>query len=176
MQTMKDVFYLTLLFKKNEKAAFNVFEELKIILNKIVRYFDIVDEKQEIKTTNETTDTVITKAQDICEKYFKRGNVAKFKMIFDILLWKPNTIGGNIAKQQQFEIYIQQLFSNRKLLNEEMEIIQFIAERIHDTNPIFVNLKPILSQIIGASKTNEHVVLLLAFVTLFFLKYFLSSM
>ncbi|ETO14568.1 NB-ARC domain-containing protein [Reticulomyxa filosa] len=141
----------------------------------------IVDEKQEIKTTDEITDTAITKVQDIWEKYFKGGSVAKFvlrrvgdnkyqflhkscqeyyvaqKMIFDILLWKSNTINENIAKQQQFETYVQQLFINRKLLNEEMGIIQFIAERIHDTNPIFVNLEPILFQIIGASKTNEHV-------------------
>ncbi|ETO06322.1 hypothetical protein RFI_31074, partial [Reticulomyxa filosa] len=59
--------------------------------------------------------------------------------------------------QQKFETHVRKLFINCKLLNEELGIIQFIAERIHDNNPIFLNLKSRLFRIIESSKNNNNV-------------------
>ncbi|ETO10930.1 NB-ARC domain-containing protein [Reticulomyxa filosa] len=121
--------------------------------------------------------------RDIWAKYFDGDNIAKYvlrrvgnnryqflhklcqeyyaaqKIIFDIISWKPNIIGNitNQQFQQQFEVDIAKLSINFKLLNEELEIIQFIAERIHDTNSIYTNLKSRLFRIIEASKNNENV-------------------
>ncbi|ETO05269.1 NB-ARC domain-containing protein [Reticulomyxa filosa] len=137
------------------------------------------DEKIEIKTNN---DISISKTSDIWEKYFDGDNVAKYvlrkvgdnkyqflhkscqeyyaaqRIILDIISWKPNIIGAhNQQFQQQFEAHVQKLCINYKLLNEELGIIQFIAERIYDINPIFVNLKSRLFRIIESSKNNENV-------------------
>ncbi|ETO08664.1 WD-40 repeat-containing protein, partial [Reticulomyxa filosa] len=142
----------------------------------------IVDEKIEIKTINQKVQSSIAKTQDIWEKYFNSDSVAKYvlrrigknkyqflhkscqeyyaaqKIIFDIISWKPNVVDVNNQQfQQQFEMHVQHLFINYKLLNEELGIIQFIAERIHDINPIYVNLKSRLFRIIEASKNNENV-------------------
>ncbi|ETO15385.1 WD-40 repeat-containing protein [Reticulomyxa filosa] len=95
-----------------------------------------------------------------CQEYY-----AAQKIIFDILSWKPDNIGNidnidninNQQFQQQFEKCVSKLFINYKLLNDEPEIIQFIAERIHDINPIFSNLKSRLFRIIESSKNNENV-------------------
>ncbi|ETO19159.1 hypothetical protein RFI_18076 [Reticulomyxa filosa] len=69
---------------------------------------------------------------------------------------KQHSIGTKISKSQLYETFnkkhIQQLSINRKLLNEELEIIQFIEERIHDNSPIFVNKIRIES-----SKNNDNV-------------------
>ncbi|ETO06416.1 hypothetical protein RFI_30980, partial [Reticulomyxa filosa] len=137
---------------------------------------NIVDEKSETKTINETTDNV-------WEKYFNGNNIAKCvlrrvgenkyqflhkscqtyyaaqKIIFDIISWKSNVISdiNNQQFQQQFEPHAQQLLINRKLLNEEMEIVQFIADRIYDDNFIFANLKSRLFRIIESSKSNSKV-------------------
>ncbi|ETO33521.1 hypothetical protein RFI_03583 [Reticulomyxa filosa] len=139
-----------------------------------------MDEKIEIKTINETS---VSKTSDIWEKYFHGSSVARYvlrrvgdnkyqflhkscqeyyaaqKIILEIISWKPNIVGDidNRQFQQQFETNVQQLLINSKLLNEELGIIQFIAERIHDINPIFVNLKSRLFRIIESSKNNENV-------------------
>ncbi|ETO33485.1 hypothetical protein RFI_03617, partial [Reticulomyxa filosa] len=138
-----------------------------------------MDEKIEIKTNNNVS---VTKTQDVWEKYFHGDSVAKYvlrrvgdnkyqflhkscqeyyaaqKVVIDILSWKPNAVTvDNQQFQQQFETHVHQLSINRKLLNEELGIIQFIAERIHDNNPIFVNLKSRLFRIIESSKNNEDV-------------------
>ncbi|ETN99333.1 hypothetical protein RFI_38148, partial [Reticulomyxa filosa] len=122
-----------------------------------------------------------TKTSDTWEKYFNGDSVAKYvlrrvsdnkyqflhkscqeyyaaqKMIFDIISWKPSVIDVNNQQfQQQFETCVQQLSINYKLLNDELGIIQFIAERIHDNNPIYVNLKSRLFRIIEASKNSEN--------------------
>ncbi|ETO11635.1 hypothetical protein RFI_25743, partial [Reticulomyxa filosa] len=124
----------------------------------------------------------IKTSSDIWEKYFNGDSIAKYilrrvgdnkyqflhkscqeyyaaqKIIFDIISWKPDIITvDNQQFQQQFETHIQKLSINCKLLNEKLGIIQFIAERIHDLNPIFVNLKPRLFQIIESSKNNENI-------------------
>ncbi|ETO09074.1 hypothetical protein RFI_28314, partial [Reticulomyxa filosa] len=136
-----------------------------------------MDEKIEIKTTN---DPSISKTLDIWKQYFNGDSVAKYvlrrvgdnryqflhkscqeyyaaqKVILDIISWKPSIITvDNQQFQQQFESHIQHFSISRKLLNEELGIIQFIAERIYDINPIFVNLKSRLFRIIEASKNNE---------------------
>ncbi|ETO09798.1 hypothetical protein RFI_27579 [Reticulomyxa filosa] len=142
-----------------------------------------MDEKVDMKIMNED-DITSVKTQDVWGKYFNGDSIAKYvlrricdnkyqflhkscqeyytaqKIIFDILLWKPNTIDvdmNNERFQQQFETRVPKLFINCKLLNEELGIIQFIAERIHDINPIFINLKSRLFRIIESSKTNEHI-------------------
>ncbi|ETO24550.1 WD-40 repeat protein [Reticulomyxa filosa] len=136
------------------------------------------------KKTNEINISGV-KTQDVWEKYFNADSIAKYilrrigdnkyqflhkscqeyyaaqKIIFDIISWKPNIIGivdiDNKRFQQQFETHVQKLSINCRLLNEELGIIQFIAERIHEINPIFVNLKSRLFRIIEASKNNENV-------------------
>ncbi|ETO35956.1 NB-ARC domain-containing protein, partial [Reticulomyxa filosa] len=138
-----------------------------------------MDEKIEIKKNN---DTYVSKTSDVWEQYFDGDNVAKYvlrrvgdnkyqflhkscqeyyaaqKVVIDILSWKPNIITvDNNQFQQQFKSNVRQFSINRKLLNEELGIIQFIAERIHDNNPIFVNLKSRLFRIIESSKNNENV-------------------
>ncbi|ETO08501.1 hypothetical protein RFI_28886, partial [Reticulomyxa filosa] len=144
------------------------------------------DKNQIIKETTETKINEITSIenkQDIWEKYFSGDSIAKYvlrkvshnkyqflhkscqeyyaaqKIIFDIISWKPSIVGdiNNQQFQQQFEINVPKLFINCKLLNEELGVIQFIAERIYDTNPIFTNLKSRLFRIIEASKNNENV-------------------
>ncbi|ETO35615.1 ribosome assembly protein 4 (RSA4) [Reticulomyxa filosa] len=139
---------------------------------------DIVEEKIGTKTIHE----IRNNSQDIWEKYFNGDSIAKYvlrrvgdnkyqflhrscqeyyaaqKIILDIVSWKPNIVTTeNQQFQQQFEIHVPKLFINYKLLNEELGIIQFIAERIHDNNPIFVNLKSRLFRIIESSKNNENV-------------------
>ncbi|ETO04528.1 NB-ARC domain-containing protein [Reticulomyxa filosa] len=138
------------------------------------------DEKLEIKENE--SNIIVIKKQDIWDQYFNGDSIAKYilrkvgnnkyqflhkscqeyyvsqKIIFDILSWKPNIITINNQQfQQQFEIYVQKLFINYKLLNEELGIIQFIAERIHDNNPIFSNLKSRLFRIIESSKNNNNI-------------------
>ncbi|ETO01888.1 hypothetical protein RFI_35551, partial [Reticulomyxa filosa] len=51
----------------------------------------------------------------------------------------------------------QQFLINHKLLNEEMGIIQFIADRIYDNNLMFANLKSRLFWLIESSKNNSKV-------------------
>ncbi|ETO29106.1 NB-ARC domain-containing protein, partial [Reticulomyxa filosa] len=141
----------------------------------------IVDEKKEIKSTDKTTDASVVKIQDVWEKYFNGDSIAKYllrrtgdnkyqflhkscqeyyaahKIIFDILSWRSETFSPSDQEfQKQFESYASNFIINSKLLNEEAGIIEFISERIFDTNPIFVNLKSRLFRIIEASKTNEH--------------------
>ncbi|ETO15968.1 mycorrhiza-induced NACHT/WD-repeat protein, partial [Reticulomyxa filosa] len=141
-----------------------------------------VDENVEIKTRNEM-DTPNLETQDVWEKYFNGDSIAKYvlrrignnkyqflhkscqeyyaaaKIISDIISWKPNAnIGFDDRQfQQRFERRIPSLLINCKLLNEEPGIVKFIAERIHDTKPVFTNLKSRLFRIIDASKTNEKV-------------------
>ncbi|ETO09075.1 WD-40 repeat protein [Reticulomyxa filosa] len=140
------------------------------------------DETKKIKTTNEKAESSIAKTQDVWEKYFNGDSIAKYvlrrigenkyqflhkscqeyyaaqKTIFEIISWKPSVVGVNNQQfQQQFEMHIQKLSINYKLLNEELGIIQFIAERVHDNSPIFVNLKSRLFRIIEASKNNGYV-------------------
>ncbi|ETN97978.1 hypothetical protein RFI_39544, partial [Reticulomyxa filosa] len=80
------------------------------------------------------------------------------KIIFDILSWKPNSVTINNQQfQQQFEMHTQQFLINCKLLNEEMGIIQFIADRIYDNNLKFVNLKSRLFRLIESSKNNSNI-------------------
>ncbi|ETO28813.1 hypothetical protein RFI_08314 [Reticulomyxa filosa] len=139
----------------------------------------VVDEKIEIKTINDTSNS---KTQDVWEKYFNGDSIAKYvlrrvgdnkyqflhkscqeyyaaqKIIFDIISWKPNIVTiDNQQFQQQFETHVRQLSINRKLLNEELGIIQFIAERIHDISPVYINLKSRLFRIVESSKNNENI-------------------
>ncbi|ETN99923.1 hypothetical protein RFI_37544 [Reticulomyxa filosa] len=79
--------------------------------------FEILNEKADMKMD---------------EKYY-----AAQKIIFYIILWKPN-----------------KFLINRKLLNEEVGIIQFIVDRIYDNNLIFVNLKSRLFRLIQSSKVH----------------------
>ncbi|ETN98305.1 hypothetical protein RFI_39204, partial [Reticulomyxa filosa] len=139
----------------------------------------VMVESIELKTRKET----ISKTQDIWEKYFSGDSIAKYvlrrtgdnkyqflhkscqeyyaaqKIIFDIISWRPiaNLDLNNQGFQQQFETHVPDLLINIKLLNEEQGIIKFISERIHDTDPIFSNLKSRLFRIIEASKKNEKV-------------------
>ncbi|ETO22667.1 WD-40 repeat-containing protein [Reticulomyxa filosa] len=141
------------------------------------------DEKLELQINGDNTSVINT--QDIWEEYFNGDSIAKYvlrrvgnnkyqflhkscqeyyaaqKIIFDILSWKPNIIGivdiNNQQFQQHFETHVQHLSINFKLLNEELEIIHFIAERIHDLNPIFINLKSRLFRIVESSKDNKNV-------------------
>ncbi|ETO03310.1 hypothetical protein RFI_34100, partial [Reticulomyxa filosa] len=119
-----------------------------------------LDEKLELKIDN--TKISAEKTHDIWNQYFNGDSTAKYvlrrvgdnkyqflhkscqeyyaaqKIIFDIISWKPNTvIVDNQQFQQQFEQHAPELSINRKLLNEELGIIQFIAERVYDINPIF---------------------------------------
>ncbi|ETO34415.1 WD-40 repeat protein [Reticulomyxa filosa] len=139
------------------------------------------DEKTEIKAADEMSGIA-----DVWEKYFNGDSIAKYvlrrvgdnkyqflhkscqeyyaaqKIIFDIISWKPKSVVGSVNMdnqqfQQQFEANVSKLFINRKLLNEELGLIQFIADRIYDTNPIFKNLKSRLFRIIESSKNNENV-------------------
>ncbi|ETO29091.1 hypothetical protein RFI_08036 [Reticulomyxa filosa] len=149
-------------------------------LSKLDPTIEKINEKIKVKTN--AIENPAMKTQDVWEKYFNGDSVAKYvlrrvgddkyqflhkscqeyhaaqKIIFDIISWTPNVINGNIDNQefqQQFEAHVQNLSINNKLLNEELGIIQFIAERVHDINPIFVNLKPRLFRIIETSKGNE---------------------
>ncbi|ETO25575.1 NB-ARC domain-containing protein [Reticulomyxa filosa] len=156
-----------------------------LIFNKVdpiieIKIEEIDEKKLEIKTNE--IDTLAIKIQDIWEKYFNGDSIAKYllrrvgdnkyqflhkscqeyyasqKIIFDIISWKPDTANIDYQQfQQQFEAHISKLSINFKLLNEELGIIQFIAERIHDTNPKFVNLKSRLFRIIESSKTNKYI-------------------
>ncbi|ETO07394.1 G-protein beta WD-40 repeats containing protein [Reticulomyxa filosa] len=145
---------------------------------------DFMNEKKEAIAINEIINTSIEKTQDVWKKYFNDDNLAKYvlrrvgdnkyqflhkscqeyyaaqKIIFDVIPWQPNVIDdinvNNHLFQQQFETCIPKLSINYKLLNEELGIIQFIAERVHDTNPIYVNLKSRLFRIIESSKSNEN--------------------
>ncbi|ETO31185.1 hypothetical protein RFI_05935, partial [Reticulomyxa filosa] len=88
-----------------------------------------------------------------CQEYY-----ASQKIIFDIISWTSDMIDIDDQEfQKQFEQYIPNLSINCKLLNEEIGIIQFIAERIHDTNKIYTNLESRLFRIIKASKNSEHI-------------------
>ncbi|ETO14549.1 G-protein beta WD-40 repeats containing protein [Reticulomyxa filosa] len=125
----------------------------------------------------------IESAQDIWKKYFNGDSVAKYvlrrvsdnkyqflhkscqeyyasqKIIVDILSWKPNAIANMNDQQfqQQFETHAHNLSINYKLLNEEMGIIQFIADRIHDNQHMYINLKSRLFRLIQSSKNNSKV-------------------
>ncbi|ETO24762.1 hypothetical protein RFI_12393 [Reticulomyxa filosa] len=140
----------------------------------------IVDEVTKVKTMDENSGV-----KNIWEKYFHGDSIAKYvlrrvgenkyqflhkscqeyyaaqKIIFDIISWKPSIVDvdniNNQQFQQQFEIHIQKLSINYKILNEELGIIQFIAERVHESNPIYVNLKSRLFRIIESSKNNANV-------------------
>ncbi|ETN99240.1 hypothetical protein RFI_38241 [Reticulomyxa filosa] len=57
-----------------------------------------------------------------CQEYY-----AAQKIIFDIILWKPNTINFTNQEFQQFEINVSNLLLNRKLLNEELGILKFMV-------------------------------------------------
>ncbi|ETN98564.1 hypothetical protein RFI_38928, partial [Reticulomyxa filosa] len=88
-----------------------------------------------------------------CQEYY-----AAQKIIFDIISWKPNVNDINYQPfQQQFETYAQQFLINCKLLNEEVEIIQFIADKIYDNSLMFTNLKSRLFRLIESSKNNSKV-------------------
>ncbi|ETO14106.1 WD-40 repeat-containing protein [Reticulomyxa filosa] len=140
-----------------------------------------VDEK--IETKAKKVDKLASKATDVWKKYFKGDSVAKYilrrigenkyqflhrscqeyyaahQIVLDIVSWKPNTDTdlNNEEYQKQFEMHAHKLLINRKLLNEEPGIINFIGERIYDTQPIFANLKSRLFRIVEASKTKEDV-------------------
>ncbi|ETO08161.1 hypothetical protein RFI_29227 [Reticulomyxa filosa] len=133
------------------------------------------DKNQNVK------ENIKSESQDVWARYFNGDSIAKYvlrrvgdnkyqflhkscqeyytaqKIIFDILSCKHNILDNIDSADQQFETYVQKLFINYELLNEELGIIHFIAERIHDTNPTFTNLKPRLFHIIEASKTSVHV-------------------
>ncbi|ETO29645.1 WD-40 repeat-containing protein [Reticulomyxa filosa] len=149
------------------------------ILSKLDSNMEI-DEKIELK--KDELDTPAVTIQDVWEKYFKADNVAKYvlrrignnkyqflhkscqefyaaqKIIFDILSWKPTIADiDNQKLQQQFGVHAHHFLINHKLLNEEMGIIQFIAERIYNINPIYANLKSRLFRIIESSKSHSNV-------------------
>ncbi|ETO01414.1 hypothetical protein RFI_36026, partial [Reticulomyxa filosa] len=137
-----------------------------------------IKEKKETEIKKKNT-------QDIWKKYFNGDSIAKYilrrtgdnkyqflhkscqeyyaaqKIIFDIISWKPKNIYTNHIDnqqfQQQFKIQAQKFLINKKLLNEEMGIIQFIADRIYDNNLMFVNLKSRLFRLIQSSKNNSKV-------------------
>ncbi|ETO29051.1 NB-ARC domain-containing protein [Reticulomyxa filosa] len=129
-----------------------------------------------------TSDNSNVKIQDIWKKYFNGDSIAKYvlrrggnnkyqflhkscqeyyaaqKIISEILSWKPNVATiDNQQFQQQFQQHIHNLSINCKLLNKELGIIHFVAERIYDTNSLFINLKSRLFRIIEASKKNERI-------------------
>ncbi|ETO13712.1 peptidase C14, caspase catalytic subunit p20 [Reticulomyxa filosa] len=127
---------------------------------------DTVNEKVEIKTMNEMTGASILNKHGInivkyalrrigdnkyqflhksCQEYY-----AAQKIIFDIIRI------SNSADNEQFETYAKNLCINFKLLNEELGIIQFIAERIRDTQPIYMRLQSLLFQVIEVSKRNKN--------------------
>ncbi|ETO33612.1 hypothetical protein RFI_03493 [Reticulomyxa filosa] len=93
-----------------------------------------------------------------CQEYF-----AAQKIIRDIVSWKSDSeINGTVDTlsnnefQQYFEKDAHKLAMNCKLLNEESGIIRFIAERVHEKNPFFINLQSRLFRIIQSSKKNEQ--------------------
>ncbi|ETO29863.1 WD repeat-containing protein [Reticulomyxa filosa] len=140
-------------------------------------------EKTEAKKNDVKMETEKSITKNVWEKYFNGDSIAKYilkrvesdkyeflhkscqeyyaaqKIILDIILWKPNDINNlnNAQFQKQFESNIHKLLINYKLLNEELGIIQFIAERIHDNNAIYINLKSRLFRIIEASKHNSNI-------------------
>ncbi|ETN97140.1 hypothetical protein RFI_40391, partial [Reticulomyxa filosa] len=136
---------------------------------------NIMEEKTGKKIMNENSNALAEKTQDVWKKYFNGDSVAKYilrrvgdnkyqflhkscqeyyaaeKIIFDILSWKFT------VDNQQFGQHSRQLLINLKLLNEEMGIIQFLANRIYDDNSTFANLKSKLFQLIESSKTNPKI-------------------
>ncbi|ETN99992.1 hypothetical protein RFI_37466, partial [Reticulomyxa filosa] len=124
--------------------------------------------------------TPVAKTQDVWERFFNGDSIAKYilrrvgdnkyqflhrscqeyyaaqKIISDIISLTFNIFDDADIDNQQFQQHVPKLFINYKLLNEELGIIQFIAERIYDTNPKFINLKPRLFQIIESSKNSEN--------------------
>ncbi|ETO15653.1 hypothetical protein RFI_21712 [Reticulomyxa filosa] len=145
------------------------------------KYFYGDDVAENISKRAKVNDTKIS-VSDTWGKYFHGDSIAKYvlrrvgdnkyqflhkscqeyyaaqKIIFDILSWKPDIATVNNQQfQEQFETCVKQLSINHKLLNEELSIVHFIAERIHDNNPIFTNLQSRLFRIIEASKNSEDV-------------------
>ncbi|ETO32083.1 WD-40 repeat protein [Reticulomyxa filosa] len=162
-------------YKENEND--NISSKLDPIIEIETKH---TDEKLEPKVNN--TKISVEKTQDIWKQYFNGDSIAKYvlrkvsgnkyqflhkscqeyfaaqKIIFDIISWKPSAVNINNQQfQQQFEMHAQQFLINRKLLNEEMGIILFIANRIYDDNLLFVNLKSRLFRLIESSKTNSNV-------------------
>ncbi|ETO36350.1 NB-ARC domain-containing protein [Reticulomyxa filosa] len=153
--------------------------------NNIVKYMSKIGRDRNYQSVNENVNASIVKTKNIWDKYFKGDSIAKYilrrvgenkyqflhkscqeyysaqKMIFDIISWKPvvdTTVDFNNQQfQQQFETHVEKLDINCKLLNEELGIIQFIADRIHETKSIFEDLKLRLFRIIEASKNNPNV-------------------
>ncbi|ETO34640.1 hypothetical protein RFI_02453 [Reticulomyxa filosa] len=149
---------------------------------KTVHNNNIVDEKTEINTINKIPVNTSAQVVNDWDRYFNGDSIAKYvlrrvgdnkyqflhkscqeyyaaqKIILDIISWKPSVVNVSDQQfQQEFEIHVPNLFINHKLLNEEFEIIQFIADRINDNNSIFVNLKSRLFRIIESSKNNHNV-------------------
>ncbi|ETO15642.1 hypothetical protein RFI_21722, partial [Reticulomyxa filosa] len=170
------------MFLQNEQVVTDneiIFDNSTLLysnVNSIIN-FDICDHdmKQEKKSNEENKENTIEMTRkndkgDVWKKYFKAGNINKFalrriganqytflhkscqeyyaaqKILFDIILWEPNV-----------ETHAQLLLISKKLLNEEMGIIQFIADRIYDNNLMFVNLKSRLFRLIELSKDNLKV-------------------
>ncbi|ETN99931.1 hypothetical protein RFI_37536 [Reticulomyxa filosa] len=123
---------------------------------------NIIEEKTE--TEMKTINTTVAKTQDIWEKYFNGDKLVIININFyinhvkNIMQHKKLyliSFHGNLIQQfQQFETYAQQFLINNKLLNKEMGIIQFIADRIYDNNLMFVNLKSRLFRLIESSKNK----------------------
>ncbi|ETO32884.1 hypothetical protein RFI_04233 [Reticulomyxa filosa] len=84
---------------------------------------------------------------------------AAHAIIYDLISWQPTHHPGfdNHDFQQQFQEKAHTFKINSKLLNEDMEIIYFIVERIRNQDANYVNLKSRLFRIIEASKTNQQV-------------------
>ncbi|ETO28818.1 WD-40 repeat-containing protein [Reticulomyxa filosa] len=83
---------------------------------------------------------------------------AAHAIIYDILSWRPTHFGlNNNEFQRQFQEKAHTFKINSKLLNEDMEVIYFIVEKIRDQDEKFVNLKSRLLRIIESSKTNQQV-------------------
>ncbi|ETO24636.1 NB-ARC domain-containing protein [Reticulomyxa filosa] len=88
-----------------------------------------------------------------CQEYF-----AAHKIIKNIIEWKPIMSSiGNEEYQRQFGTCVQMSYLNQKLLNDEIAIIQFIAERVHEKQSSFSHLQSRLFRIIESSKANDHV-------------------
>ncbi|ETO33633.1 mycorrhiza-induced NACHT/WD-repeat protein [Reticulomyxa filosa] len=169
-----------MLIQGNQVATENDYKEHENNNNwsKLDPIMEMDEKKIELKTNEDT----VIKTKDVWEQYFNGDSIAKYvlrrvgdnkyqflhkscqeyyaaqKIIFDIISWKPDIVTvDNQQFQQQFETHAEQLSINCRLLNEELGIIQFIADRIHDNQSIFVNLKSRLFRIIESSKNSSRV-------------------
>ncbi|ETO07442.1 hypothetical protein RFI_29950, partial [Reticulomyxa filosa] len=177
---------MKLAFQKNQVATEQDIAQVQDIANMLDPALEIRDTNMDSPIDmkiNESHDPV-PQVKDVWEQYFNGDSIAKYvlrrvgdnkyqflhkscqeyyaaqRIVFDITLWKPRVIDVHLSNQQfqqQFELQVSQFSINHKLLNEETGIIKFIADKIHDNDAAFVNLKSRLFRIIESSKQNKHV-------------------